>query len=169
MKKRAYIYPITARLKTGIHNPYINDFMDALSTDFDFMNRTQPSNKGILDLPAYMNKIDFLFLNWIEDLPDKKGGFIQVIFFSIFIWILKIRKVKIVFTLHNKLSHYHRNIAQKKYVFKRVIQNADYIITHAEAGKEFLGKFNKIQGKIFFKNHPVKKYNVEKREKKPIS
>ena len=104
VRRKAYIYPITAR-DGGIVNPYIYHFIEALEDEFEFLNRDKPSYSGIFDLLKYFTKIRYLFLNWPEDIPGKKGGVIQLVFFVVLILFFKLKKVKIVWTLHNRESH----------------------------------------------------------------
>jgi beta-1,4-mannosyltransferase len=161
-RKKAYIYPITARLKTGVSNPYLDDFMDALQNDFDFLNRPHPSNKGILNIFKFIFKTDFIFLKWIEDLPDKFLGKIQTFIFIFILKFSKARRIKIVWTLHNRDTHYKNNIKFKKLIIRKLAKYADIIITHAKDGIAYANELGIDSKKVFFHNHPVKNMWVEK-------
>jgi beta-1,4-mannosyltransferase len=153
--QKAYIYPNTSR-NGGLTNPYIFNFIDSLEGKINFVNRNKPSESGIFDLLKYINKIHFLFLNWPEDIPDKKAGFIQTLLLLACINYLKFRKVKIVYTLHNKESHNKAKSILKKYLRKFIIRKADLILTHAREGIEIVRKIsNNPNQKIAFINHPV--------------
>ena len=71
------MYPISNRLKSGIYNPYIKNFIQFSSDHYNFLNKNNPSNYGIFNIIKYIRKIDIIFFNWIEKLPEMKGGFIQ--------------------------------------------------------------------------------------------
>jgi glycosyltransferase involved in cell wall biosynthesis len=151
----SYIYPLSAM--EGISNPYIHHFIGALENNFNFLNRHKPTTTGIFDLIKYFNKIRFIFLNWIEDLPIKKGGTIQVWFLICSIYYFKIRKVKVIYTLHNKESHHEKRVKLSEFLYQFLAQKADYIITHSKEGVELARKLsnNKRTDRIIFFHHPV--------------
>lgn len=157
MKQRAYIYPITAYEDKIIPNPYLENLMDSFNEEVEFVNRSLPSNKGILDLVKFYRKIDLLFLNWIEDLPDKKGGLVQVLFFIVIVRLLKGWKVPVIWTMHNKFSHYHTHVRAKKFMFRYLVKRCDYIITHSSEGIRYAGEYSKRNPaqKIRYFPHPL--------------
>lgn len=163
--KRAYLYPISAFTDQQAPNEYLEGFMDGLGRWMNFLNREHPSNKGFLDLLGYFRKIDVVFLNWIEDLPDKRGGWIQTTFFIFMTFMLKLLKVKIVWVLHNKQSHYKTNLFLKRVVMRVVIRQSDLILTHAREGLLFLKERGvDIDKKARYFAHPLEKKKVERSE-----
>ncbi len=158
-KKNAFIYPPTG--KVGItSNPYVEDFTACLESRYNFLNCGVHPNSSILNLYKYLNKIDIVFLNWIEDLPDKRGGIIQVIAFQILLLILKIKKIRIFYTLHNKESHYPTNSKIKKILRRTILSNADYILCHATEGLKILSN-ESTKAWIKYLPHPFKKRESE--------
>ncbi len=137
---RAYLYPISAFDEQVDPNEYIESFMDFLEPDVEFLNRNSPSTIGILDLMKYLRKVDYLFLHWIEDLPDKKGGMIQTLFFIIVVFLSKIIKLRMVWVMHNRESHYRANLFLKRLLTRLVARRSDYIITHSKEGLRILEK-----------------------------
>jgi glycosyltransferase involved in cell wall biosynthesis len=132
--KNIYLYPITSRNFTGITNPYISNLAQSLSGSFKVINRDKPSDRGITDLFHFFRKTDIVYLNWIEDLPEKHMGKIQtLIFFSLFA-ALKSSGKKIIWTLHNKTSHSKKKKFIKTSLFKLLLNRSDLIITHSEEG-----------------------------------
>jgi glycosyltransferase involved in cell wall biosynthesis len=157
--KIAYIYPITSRFKEKRYNPYIDDFIYSFSNDFEFVNKESPSHIGIFDICKYLGKIDVIFLHWIENLPDKKGGILQSLFFIFIIVYARITNISIVWTMHNKLSHNTDYLFYKKILFKFLIKWSDVVLTHSSEGISFADKL--IRGtskKIYFNHHPVKEF-----------
>jgi hypothetical protein len=154
--KKAYIYPNSN--KREVTNPYLDDFISALSTNFEFINKDFPSKSGIIDLFKYLNKVDIVFLHWIEDLPDKKGGYFQGFFFIFLVFLMKLKKVKIFYTLHNKKSHYSTNKWFKKIIRKTIQQNADYIIFHSSDGLKLTPQIKTTNTKYI--PHPLKNLNT---------
>jgi beta-1,4-mannosyltransferase len=158
-KKNAFIYPPSGKSGTA-SNPYIEDFTACLSSEYNFINCGVHSNSSILNLYKYLNKTDIVFLNWIEDLPDKRGGIIQVIAFLIVLLILKVKKVRIFYTLHNKESHYPTYLRIKKIVRKSIFRYADFILCHSSEGLKILDN-NNIKARIRYIPHPFKKSESE--------
>jgi len=156
--KNSYIYPNTLKTKEE-KNPYISDFTNSLSKYFNFLNKDKPTNSGIIDLFKYVSKLDIIFFHWIEDVPDKKGGIAQTFAFYILIIIIKLRRIKIFYTLHNKESHYSTNKFLKKLVKKTILRHSDYIVCHASDGLKLVN--NNQKNKIKYIPHPFKKFNVQ--------
>lgn len=152
--KKAYIYPNSTK-KKEVSNPYMKDFINSLSGYFVFVNREKPSASGIFDLRKYISRIDFIFLNWIEDLPDKKYGVFQSIFFLITIYVMKLKKIRIFYVLHNKESHYATHSFLKRKIKKAVLKNADYVVCHSSEGLKLNG-FGKKN--IKYIPHPFQGY-----------
>jgi beta-1,4-mannosyltransferase len=152
---KAYIYPITSRgwEKTP---QYIFYFIEGLKGHFEFVNRDRPSLTGILDILKYVNKIDFLFLNWPEEIPDKKKGYIQTLIFYFTVIYVKIRRIRIIYTLHNRESHSGKNPGIKNAIRKFVLRKADLIITHSKEGLDVLKEIDKnYEHKSAYFCHPI--------------
>jgi len=156
MKYNAYLYPITNRLKTGIYNPYLDNFMQSTQSYVNYLNQHYPSDTGIFNLLKYIHKTDVLFLNWIENLPEKKGGLIQTLFFLLVLRMKKVLGVKVVWTLHNKVSHSKGKLFLKKWLFASLIKRSDLIITHAREGIRFAEQWHQgASSRVFYFPHPV--------------
>jgi glycosyltransferase involved in cell wall biosynthesis len=156
---KAYIYPCTARIRKnarGLYNPYKDNFVAKVGQYVDFVNKEDPSSIGIFNLIKYLRSIDILFLNWIEDLPDKKWGFLQSFFFLILLRIKGVFKIKVIWTLHNKISHSGKNRLLKNLLFKNLLKRSDLIITHALEGVEFAETSRAgVRSKVFYFPHPI--------------
>ncbi len=167
-KIRAYIYPVTNRLRTGVYNPYIDNFMNSTDEFVEFMNKEYPSDTGFLNIVKFISGVDVLFLNWIEDLPDKKGGLIQTVFFLFILKLKKIFRIKVIWTLHNKITHTSNNQRLKKFIFSALLKRSDMIITHSREGISFAETYMKsASSKVFYFPHPVvPKDNHQAKDKK---
>lgn len=167
--KKAYIYPISGRDKTGVHNPYVDNFVKSFSKYFDFVNVEHPSYSGILDIRKYAGKIDFVFFHWIENVVDKKGGYLQMIFLFSMFYYFKLKGIKTVWTVHNKISHEGTNYKLKGKLIKFLLKNCDYLIVHAKEGLDFVEEFSgKDNLKVIFRHHPVTKEFVPASAEKVI-
>ncbi len=137
--KNAFIYPHSGRIK-DFNNPYIQDFMDGLTDKVLFVNRTTPSNIGLFNIIPFLLKIDVVFLNWIEDLPEKKYGILQSGFLFFLLPFLKITGVRIFYTVHNKKSHRPDYHFIKQFIRKFCYIFADYLLVHSSEGLRLLNR-----------------------------
>ena len=159
--KNAYIYP-------NVYvddNPYLQDFVKSLASGYRFLNLKKPGCLGILSAFIFMRKADIMFFNWIEDLPDKRGGRLQTYAFLFILNMLKRRKIKVFYTLHNRESHYPTNKKLKEKLFNTILQKADYILSHSSEGAEILIKKNIPLEKFLYLPHPFNTVKVTSREK----
>lgn len=155
-KSNVYFYPNSLNTDGLVPNPYVKNLRNALLQNFNIINLNKPSGNGIIDILKYVSRIDYVYLNWIEDIPDKRGGVIQFILFVLLIPFFKIKKVKIIWTLHNKESHYHTNLLQKKILMNLLIKHADFILTHSSEGLRFLKNNGRSNNKkSIYLPHPV--------------
>jgi len=156
--KKIYFYPISARNERLVSfNPYTLDFIDSLRNNYRVINEKNPSTKGIFDIAKYFFKIDYIILNWIEDLPEKKGGFLQTMFLLMIMSLSKILGIKIIWIMHNKLSHSKKHEWLKKIIFQGLIKKSDFIITHSSEGVGYAGSINPgSKERIHYWPHPVK-------------
>ncbi len=149
--KKIYLYPNILIGNTRSKNPYMNNLTESLSIHNQVINRGNPSRNGIFDIFKYMKLMDVLYLNWVEDLPERRGGTLQSFFFILLIGLLKLSGKKVIWTLHNKKSHSvdHRFI--KSVLFRLLLRRSDLIITHASEG---LKSIPENTPKLFI-HHPV--------------
>ncbi|GAB4322949.1 MAG: glycosyltransferase [Bacteroidales bacterium] len=158
LKTPAYIYPaVSADRKHGLFNPYINDFCKALEPEFEFVNAGKTPSGGILDIFGYLFGIKAVFFNWIEKLPGNRFGTLQMYLFFFLIALLRARKIKVIWTMHNKLSHDKAVSPSTEKIFRFMLKKSDLIITHSSEGRGFADEL--VPGssrKVFFKHHPAK-------------
>lgn len=141
----------------GLYNPYIDDLIQSCSKYINFINLDKPSKIGIFDIIKYIARIDYIFFNWIEKLPENKGGRVQSLVLVLLLPILKIFSVKIVWTMHNKLSHSLEHVYWKKLLFKKMLKYSNIILTHSSEGITYGETI--VQGagkKIHYYPHPIK-------------
>jgi beta-1,4-mannosyltransferase len=153
-KDNIYIYPHNPKINYS--NPYIKNLEESISPYFNIANTNTGSNAGIFKIFKYLTKLDFIWFNWVEDVPDRKGGYLQLAALVFIILFKRVFSVRIIWTMHNKLSHYKRNIIAKKFLFKLLIRNSDFILTHASEGLEIARQFKvRPQTKLKFIHHPL--------------
>ena len=153
---KLYFYPKIILKSSDVQNSYINDFENAIAVHHEVVNK-EANSKGVVDFFKYISKTDIFLFNWIEDIPRRKMGKLQVLFFVLFLSLVKIRKKKIIWILHNKYSH---NLAKNRwtdFMFKTMMKNSNLILTHSNEGIEFAKKkFPKDAHKIKYEIHPIK-------------
>lgn len=149
--KKVYLYPLSANTENGVYNPYISNLRDALNTHFDVINADKPSRTGIFDILKYLRKLDVVYLNWGEEVPENKYGRVQGIFLLLLLQYLKLSSIQTIWTLHNKKSHYSHSRLLKKMLYNQMLKTSDLIITHAREGLKLIP-----EGKLAcFQHHPV--------------
>jgi beta-1,4-mannosyltransferase len=169
---KAYIYPRSANTKrksTGVYNPYRDNFMHSVGQYVDFVNRDKRSSSGLFHLVKFLPKIDMVFFNWVENVPDKKYGYLQSIVLLLILRLKKLLNIEVVWTLHNKISHSSKNLYLKELLFKNLLKHSDIIITHAIDGIEFAEQLIPgVSAKFFYFPHPIVPFPEPdiKREKK---
>ena len=151
--KKVYLYPLSAHTENAVINPYILNLRDALLTHFDVVNAKKPSSTGIFDIIKYLRKVDVVYLNWGEEVPENKYGRVQGIFLLLLLQYLKRSSILLVWTLHNKQSHYSHYRLLKKMLYNQMLKKSDLVITHAREGLKLIP-----EGKLAsFQHHPVRK------------
>jgi beta-1,4-mannosyltransferase len=147
-------------------NPYELNFINSLLSRSTVTN-TQVNKSGVIDFFKYLFKANVFILNWIENLPVRRYGKLQVVVFSLFLFIAKIIKKKIVWILHNRYSHDRKKNKWTDYMFHFMMKNSDLIITHSSEGIEFALKYYpKYVSKVKYFIHPVQKILYNKLDKK---
>jgi hypothetical protein len=131
---KIYLYPNIPPEQTRSRNPYIQNLSESLSLHNKVVNKDAPAARGIFDIPKYLKDLDILYLNWIEDLPQKRGGSVQSLIFIFLLAYMKLRGKKIVWTLHNKKSHSSGHFILKQMLFRILLKRSDLIVTHASEG-----------------------------------
>ena len=161
----SYIYPVSARIDKGTENPYLENFMHSLENHFLFLNKNKPSDIGIFDILNYIFRIKYAFFNWPENIPEKKLGILQTFFLLLLLQAFRLLDIKLIYILHNKISHSNRRYALKKWITKKLIKKSFMIITHASEGISFVKSFASSGKNVFYFPHPV--YNGHVSENLP--
>ena len=145
----------------------MDDLMHSCTGYIKFINYNKNTAIGIFDILRYIGQINYIFLNWIEVLPDKKGGKIQTIFLITLFPIFKLFNIKVVWTMHNKLAHSLQNVYWKKLIFKKLLKYANIILTHSSEGIIYGNQMVKgSESRIHYLPHPVKDRRLNKQNEK---
>jgi len=150
------MYPIEDPKKSVSKNPYIDKLIDTIELNScNVVNKDKVSKFGILDLLFYVGKVDTYYLNWVENLPDKRFGWIQAIVFICIFFMLKLFGKKIVWMMHNKLSHSKKGLFLKVVTNYLLVNYSDVVLTHSLDGVRFGNILLKKEKIIEFIHHPL--------------
>jgi glycosyltransferase involved in cell wall biosynthesis len=160
---KVYFYPPKVPPQRDIViNPYSINFMEALSLYCDVVNINSTANISILNLCKNIFNIDTIIFNWIENLGVRKAGKFQFILFLFAFFVLKIRRVKIIWVFHN--IHPHQGESKiSKWTKQIMYRHSHLIVTHSKEAAKYLKA--KTTCPIAFYHHPlntnlVKKENI---------
>jgi len=150
--KKIYIFPLT--INKSHYNKYVYHFAQALNKKYDVINLKRKKNIGIFDLLICFRAKTFIF-NWTENLNTLKYGKLQVLFYLIFVSILKLSRKNIIWIFHNKQPHDGKSRLSRLLMrYNAYISNT--IITHAKEGVEHLiASYQVSPDHIIYLPHPV--------------
>ena len=159
-KAKLYYSPNAAGFKST--NRYTQRQLQELSKHFDVTNRLAPTSIGIFDIFRKIFQIDILFCNWIENTPDKRLGYIQSLALLIFLYIKGFWGIKVIWVLHNKVSHTKTNRRLKSFLMRTLLNKSDLILTHSQDGVAFARSMNPDSApKVRFFHHPVTEFTAQ--------
>jgi beta-1,4-mannosyltransferase len=157
-----YLYPKVFPCE----NPYVMNLENSLSAHYKIINK-KPNKIGVLNLFNYLFQADIFLFNWIENLPSRRFGNLQVIVFVIFLVVSKALGKKIVWIMHNKYSHDRSGDYMVDFMFNIMIKHSDLILTHSLSGVDFIDSMNpSFTKKTNYLIHPVKRFNTPVSDKK---
>ncbi len=149
-----FLYPFNDIQKTSMKNSYQDNFIRNLENNpIKIVNKQ--TKYGVLDIITYFNKTDIFYFNFIENLPQRKFGLLQSLIFLFILLFIKIFRKKIVWVLHNKISHSESFKIVKKVLMIIMLNTSNKIITLSKEGIEYGNKYTIKKRKISFFNHPV--------------
>jgi glycosyltransferase involved in cell wall biosynthesis len=92
----------------------------------------------------------YIVLNWYENIADSKFFTKKILWFLLrllTIAVLRINKVKIIWTLHNREPHSGHFVRLSKIMMKILANKSDFIIIHSQNSRQVAE--NLMKGKIF--------------------
>jgi len=156
--KKVYVYPDRSYSPVGDVNPYRSDMVEAFRANGCTVIKSKTAWLGTIDFIFRFWQIDILVGNWLEEVANRKHGYIQSLALLVSIPLLKVFGVKIVWIVHNKKSHNLKNEVFTDFFRNFLFRKADLIIAHSKDG---LSDFGDCASKISYFPHPFKrnKYN----------
>jgi glycosyltransferase involved in cell wall biosynthesis len=154
---RVIIYPNIPVKKGEYANPYIQDFIFSLKRKGIQIINT-PNKNPLVSLFFKENRYAHIYIfHWIENVPVYKYGYIQFVLTHILVLLIKIKRKKIVYFMHNKQPHIEKKSHLCLSLMRFMICFSDLIITHALDGLTLIKeKYPKYIHKAHFLDHPTK-------------
>lgn len=151
---KIYYYPSCP--PGGYGNPYSSNVKNAFAKYGKVLdNENIPVKPAVKGLLRYCFKADVFLLNWIEGIANHRYGIIQYFLVFICLFIIRLRRRKIVWTLHNIHPHGGANKFSEKlstYLFRHV----DIIIAHSKDAQDYAEK--KAICPVYYVCHPFNTY-----------
>ena len=148
--KKIYYYPSCP--PEGYANPYSLNYKKALEKYGDVLekenNAVRPAIKGLVENCL---KGDLFVLNWIEGICNHRHGYIQYIIAFICLFIIRLRKRKIVWTIHNMSSHSGTKVISR-FLTLYLYRHSNLIITHSKQAESVAKK--KAHCPVYYVCHP---------------
>ncbi|MEJ8756929.1 hypothetical protein WG947_07985 [Pontibacter sp. H259] len=135
-------------------NPYILNLKHELEKN-NYKVVNSATKLGILDVLKNIRKFKIIYFNWIEDLPDKRFGYVQIPILFFIIIYLKIFNKKIIWFVHNNISHRKKNYRLKNLIFRFMELKSDVILSHAQDVKHIV-----TSKSVLVFDHPIEKNNI---------
>ena len=148
---KIYVYPDRSYSLNPDTNPYIKDLVDALRSKNTHVVSSRTAWLGVLDIFLYISRIDAVIFNWIEEVANRKMGYLQALGLILLLPFLKLMNIKIIWTIHNKVSHSPPNLWISYYFQKKLLKQADYIVAHSKESTKL-----SLSSSIVYYPHPFK-------------
>lgn len=155
--KNIVIYPYYAE------NPYQSDIESNIgSHDINFINVDFKDIKNIIFFILGIRKAAIIHFHWINNITQTKNTLLSatlaLIFFVSLIYNLLFVKNDIIYTMHNRRSHYNKLAFLDNLLTKFIIFVSRYVIVHAEFQKQYVNlKYRKKLDNIIVMKHGVYK------------
>ncbi len=106
---------------------------------------------------SHFNSIKLVHLNWFENLDDQSLKSMWISYFRkiTLLTLIRLTGKKLVWTMHNRLSHEKKSGKLSRKLTQNIIEQADAIVIHSNYSREILlSQFPTLGGKIVHIPHP---------------
>lgn len=154
---KVYYYPPST--KGGYSNPYSLDYKKILGQKYDVLDsKNKPARMLSLSFLQYAFRADIYIVNWLESVCFLRLGWLQYIFAILGLFVIKLRRKKIVWMFHNIHPHQGDNYFSNS--LQRYLYNqASLIISHSKEAADYAEKYAKR--KVIYVCHPVHPISVK--------
>lgn len=145
-----YFYPSAP--KGGYRNPYSLLYKSELQNYFFVLDKkNKTSGMKSLWFFFYSFKADVFIINWLDSVCFLKFAYLQFCLAYLSLCIIKLRKKKIVWMVHNIHPHEGYNWMSEK-INLSLAQKADIVITHSNSAKLYVEE--KYKKSVIYRCHP---------------
>lgn len=131
------------------NNPYQKLLAASLASEYEVVMQNYPQGlKPFTDLHKSNPEMKVLHLHWIAELVQRlswsKSSLVFYIKLSLLCWDLtrlKRRGVKVIWTIHNKLSHQGLDKSRELVIRRKFCSLVDKVILHSEEAKTYISDF----------------------------
>ncbi|MEB2774824.1 glycosyltransferase [Algoriphagus sp. D3-2-R+10] len=110
-----------------------------------------------LSSATHFQSIKLLHLNWFENLDDSSTKSMWKSYFRklVVLAAIKLGNKKLVWTMHNRLSHEKKSGKLSRALTRKIVTQADAVVIHASITKDILrSQYPNLQAKIAHIPHP---------------
>lgn len=133
------------------HNPYSDNFRRYLGEQCYVINLFE-ARWALLDMLKHIFKFDVIIFNWIENIGYKPLGFLQFALFYVLFIILRVRRVKVLWIMHNIYPHEGEKFMSRA-VKSLMYKHSSIIVTHSREALAYAKE--KSDKRIVFFHHPT--------------
>lgn len=134
-------------------NQYIAILVNGLEKHGYDVNRLD----DFLSSSKHFQSVKLLHLNWFENLDDSSVASMWKSYFRklVVLAAVKFGKKKLVWTMHNRLSHEKKSGKLSRALTQKIVSQADAIVIHSAVSKEILeNQYPNLNAKIVHIPHP---------------
>ena len=151
---KIFIYPTYDPKRDKSGNLYIDYFRKAFEASGQFEVCNSLPRSETLGLLLNLRAKVFV-LHWVDLIPSKPLGFLQVLFFKAGVLAARLRGAEIVWVLHNKNAHDDKSSRPAR-LMDWMARRADAVLTHSEEGCRFFRtRYPDLKIPCIYIPHPV--------------
>lgn len=150
-RERVYYFPPLKGKRYG--NPYSANYRAALSERYEVANiaGAPPIGMSIAFILSVL-RADIYIVNWLENIAFFKCGKAQFALVKLGLWIIRMRKARIVWMFHNIHPHGGHN-AESRWLHDYLFRHASLIISHSEEAAAYARQRTAVP--VEYVCHPV--------------
>lgn len=153
MKQVKAAIPIIFNPPDNSENQYIRIFVTGIEKN----NFSISPLDDLFKSRSHFQSIKLVHLNWFENLDESSKGAMWKSFFRKIVALVAIKASgkKLVWTMHNRLSHEKGSGKLSNLIVKLLLKNSDAVVIHCAATEAVLREsYPKFSGKILLIPHP---------------
>jgi beta-1,4-mannosyltransferase len=134
-----------------------NKYVDILVSGLENCGYEISGLDSFLSSFAHFRSIRLVHLNWFENLDDQDTGKMWLSYFRklAVLQLIRLGKKKLVWTMHNRLSHEKKSGFLSRKLTQKLVRQADAIVIHSTTSRDILNsQFENIKAQIIHIPHP---------------